>query len=367
LPCNSPRAAGHRRYGLHDLLRRYARDHAVGLSGSELAVERLLDYYQYTAVRADALIAFHTRPGPPLAVPAGLLAAPDLDDGDRALAWVRTERASLLACLDGTTRAGQHARMIALTAGIAGLLRFDGPWADAISRCTAAARAASHIGDRLGQANALTHLGSVRWRMGDYLGAAQAAKQALAIYRDLGDRTGQANALFYLGTTLQSTGDFPAGAQALEQAMEIYRDLGDRTGQGAALVDLGVVRRRTGDYRGAAGALEQALHIFRDLGSRIAEASALNETGTLYAMRREFTRAEQCYQQALELARAMFSAWDEARALAELGRCALANGHLTQAEVLLRRALEIFQRIGAAEARDLLAEVNALAGPRPAG
>jgi hypothetical protein len=41
----------------------------------------------------------------------------------------------------------------------------------------------------------------------------------------------------------------------------------------------------------------------------------------------------------------------------------MSNGHATQAEVLLRQALEIFQRIGAAEARDLLAEVNALTDP----
>ncbi len=41
----------------------------------------------------------------------------------------------------------------------------------------------------------------------------------------------------------------------------------------------------------------------------------------------------------------------------------MAAGHPTQAEVLLRQALEIIQRIDAAEAPDLLAELNALTGP----
>jgi hypothetical protein len=68
----------------------------------------------------------------------------------------------------------------------------------------------------------------------------------------------------------------------------------------------------------------------------------------------------------LELARAIASSWDEAHALAGLGRCAMAEGHATQAEVLLRQALEIFQRIGAAEAPDVLAELAALTGPPPA-
>jgi tetratricopeptide (TPR) repeat protein/transcriptional regulator with XRE-family HTH domain len=393
---------GHRRYGLHDLLRRHARDHAAGLPGSKPAVERLLDYYQHTAARADGLITHYTQPGPPLPAPPEPLATPALDDRDQALAWIRAERASLLACLDHVTHADYPARVIALTAGVAGLLRLDGPFADAIARHTAAARAASHLGDRLGRANALNHLGAVRWRWADYQGAAQALERGLRIYRDLGDRLGEANALLYLGTTLRSTGDHPGGVRVLEQALDIYRDLGDRLGQANALIYLGrpprttdsyqgstqameqaleifrdlgdpigqgnvlihlaVARRRAGDYPGAADGVEQAVHIFRALGSRTGEASALNEWGTLYRVRGDVARAEGCHEQALELARSITSLWDEAHALAGLGRCALASGHSAQAVVFLRQALEIFQRIGAAEARELLAEFNAISG-----
>lgn len=399
--------ASHRRYGMHDLLRRYARDHAADLPGSEQAVKRLLDYYQYAAARADALLAFQSQPGPALAAPTGRFATPGLEDEDQALAWARAERASLLACLDHVTRTAQHARVIALTGGIAGLLRRDGPFAEAITRHTVAAQAAARLGDRLGQANALTQIGSVRWRMGDCPGAVQALEQALHIYRDLGDRLGQANALLWLGGTLRSTGDYQGGVQVLEQALDIYRDLGDRPGQAGALLDLGrppqtsgdyqgsvqaleqaleicldlgdrigqadafvhlgVARRRTGDYPGAAQGMEQALRIYRDVGSRPGVAKALNEKGTLYRVMGEVMQAEECHRQALELARGITSFQDEARALAGLGRCAMASGHATQAGVLLRQALEIFQRIGAAEAQDLLSEVNALNGPRPVG
>jgi hypothetical protein len=150
----------HRRYRMHDLLRRYARDHAAAGPDdtSQRAAERLLDYYRYTAARANALIALQTQPGAPPAAPTGLVVAPDLEDADQALAWARADRASLLACLDDATRTGRHARVIALTAGIAGLLRRDGPFADAITRHTTAVQAASHLGDRPGQANALNHL-----------------------------------------------------------------------------------------------------------------------------------------------------------------------------------------------------------------
>ncbi len=474
-------------YRMHDLIREHARALAGRVDPDrDQATARLLDYYQDTAARANVFIARQRRPGTAVADGAVPAAVPDLAGREQALAWARAERASLLACLDLATATGQHARVTALTAGLAGLLRRDGPWADALTRHTAAIQAAQQLGDRLGQAGALNDLGDVRRLAGDYPAAAQALEQALSIYHDLGNRLGQANALTYLGDVRQLTGDYPAAAQALEQALSIYhdlgdrlgqanalsnlalirwgtadyqaaaraleqalsiyqdlgdrhgqanalnklgvvrwttgdypaaagaqeqtlricRDIGDRLGQATALSDLGVVRlatgdypgaaraqeealsiyrdlgsrlgqanalsylgvvwRLTGDYPGAAQVLEQALGIYRDLGDRDGEAAALNERGTLHRVSGDIAQAEGCHQQALDLARAITSSWDEAHALAGLGRCALADGHAIQAEDLLRQALEIFQRTGAAEAPDLLAELDALTGPSPA-
>ncbi len=437
------------RYRMHDLIREHARALAGRLDRDgdrDGATARLLDYYQHTAARADALIARWARPGPALADGAIPAAVPDLASREQALAWTRAERASLLACLDHATGTGQHARVIALTVGLAGLLRLDGPWADAITRQTAAVQAARYLGDRLGEANAVYDLGDVLGLTGDYPAAAQALEQALGLYRDLGNRLGQANALNDLGAVRMSTGDYPAAAQALEQALGLCRDLGDRLGQAGALRNLGyvrlmtgdypaaaqaleqalgicrdlgdrlgqahalrdlgyvlrltgdypaaaqaleqalgicrdlgnrlgqanalnclgAVRRVTGDYPAAAQALEQALGIYRDLGNRGGEAEALNERGTLHRVSGDLAEAEGCHQHALDLACAIASSWDEAHALAGLGRCALAAGHATQADGLLRQALEIFQRIGAAEAPDLLAELDALTGAPPA-
>jgi hypothetical protein len=69
----------------------------------------------------------------------------------------------------------------------------------------------------------------------------------------------------------------------------------------------------------------------------------------------------------LDLARQIGSSWDEAYALAGLGRCALAVGHTAKAEDRVRQALKIFQRIEAAEASAVSAELQALTDTRPAG
>jgi tetratricopeptide (TPR) repeat protein len=146
-------------------------------------------------------------------------------------AWVRAERASLLACLNQATGTGQHARIIALTAGLAGLLRQDGPWAEAITRHATALRAAQHLGDRPGQANALNDLGDVRRLTEDHPGAVRDLEEALGISRDLEDRLGQAHALTSLGIVRLVTGDHAGAARDLEEALDIFRDLDDRLGQ----------------------------------------------------------------------------------------------------------------------------------------
>jgi hypothetical protein len=67
----------------------------------------------------------------------------------------------------------------------------------------------------------------------------------------------------------------------------------------------------------------------------------------------------------VDLAREIDSPFDEAHALAGLSRCALAAGHTADAAAGLRQALEIFQRIGAAVANDVAAELDALAEAAP--
>ncbi len=391
---------GYRRYGLHDLLRRYARDQAATDPDRDHALDRLLDYYQHTAARTQARLARQTRPGTPPAGPARPPQAPALDDAAQALAWVHLERDCLLACLDHATRTGQHARVIALTSGLTELLHRDGPRTHAITRHATAVQATRHLGDRLGEANALTDLGIHRQLAGDYPGAADDLRQALARYRDLGDRLGQANALTWLGIHRQLTGDYPgaaghlrqalaryrdlgdrlgqanaltwlgdvrrhtndypAAARDLEQALALYRDLGSRLGQANALTDLGDVRRQAGDYPAAARDLDEALALYRDIGSKDGEAEALNESGRLHLDGGELDRAQECHQQALELGRAIASASIEANALACLGRCAIAAGRIARARALLRQAHEIFQQLGAADAPAVLAELNAL-------
>jgi tetratricopeptide (TPR) repeat protein len=361
--------AGYHRYTMHDLIRRYAR----GLAGADPAgqraeaLARLVDFYRCTAASADARLTRHTRPTP-IADPAPPPAtgAPDVADTTRALAWIRTERANLLACI-ATVEDPRH--IVALTAGLTELLRRDGPWTEAVAVHEAAAEAAGQLDDRLGRANALTDLAAVHRMSGDYRSGERAGRVALDIYRDLGNRLGEANALTCLGNVWRMDGGYVAARQVLEQALGIYGDLGDRLGQANALTYLGTIAYILDEYAAAVRSLRDALSRYRDLGDRLGEAHALNFLGEVLRVAGDYPAATGTLHEALSLHRAIEDRLGQANALGYLGSVYSQTGDYQAASQALKEGLDLYRdlgdRHGQANALDSLAQARLGSGNHP--
>jgi DNA-binding SARP family transcriptional activator/tetratricopeptide (TPR) repeat protein len=333
------------RYRLHDLMRLHARGLADGdpLPDRDRALDRLLDYYERAASRADALIARH-KPAPAGPVPAH---APVLTDPEAARAWLRAERPNLIAALHHADGHAHHQRLVALAAGLDTLLCTDGPWTQAIALHTAAVAAAGSLKDHSSQADALMRLGNVRGFTGDFPAAIRDLEHALRLYRDLGNQLGQTDALTRLGDVRILTGDIPGAARDLREALHLSHDLGEQSAQAHALIRLGKVRRLTGDFPGAVRDLEHALGLYRDLGYRLGQATALSRLGDVRILTGDFRRAARDQEQSLQLYRDMGNQLGEGCALALLGQVRLSVGDPSGAAHYLEAAVDLFRRIGA--------------------
>jgi DNA-binding SARP family transcriptional activator/tetratricopeptide (TPR) repeat protein len=334
------------RYRLHDLIRLHARALADSdlLPDRDRALDRLLDYYQHTAGRADALIARRPPPSPAGTPPAH---APALAEPETALAWLRTERPNLIAALHYAAGHAYHERLIALDAGLDTLLRTDGPWPQAIVSHTAAATAARALGDYSSHADALMRLGNVRGFTGDFPSAVRDLEQALRLYRELGNRLGQADALTRLGDVRILTGDFPDADRDLREALRLSNDLGEQPGQAHALIRLGKLKRLTGDFPGAVRDLERALHLYQELGYHLGQATALSRLGDVRILTGDFPGAARDQEMALRLYRDVGDQMGEGSALALLGQVRLLAGDHHGAARQLESAVDLFRRIGA--------------------
>ena len=337
------------RYRMLDLIRRHARALSEQDSAGEreAAAGRLLDYYAHTARRADAAISFPCAwPGPSGPGPAH---SPDLADQDTARAWLRTERANLLAAVASADARADEERLVALTAGLATLLAQDGPWPVAIELFTAAAQAAARRSDRYAQAHALTILGSMRSGIGQYPGAIHDLEQARDLFRSLGEPGGQANALTVLATTRYMIDDVPGALRDVGQAVELKKSLGGRRGQADALLTQGNIRILTNDLVGAIPDLEQARELYRDLGEHTGQAGALFALFALAEIRRVIGRypdALRDLEQALALFRAQGNLNGQARALYLLGDVRRMLGKFPAAMEDLEQALELQRGLG---------------------
>jgi DNA-binding SARP family transcriptional activator/tetratricopeptide (TPR) repeat protein len=344
-----------RRYRMHDLIRQYARSLAAAEDAGERdrATGRLLDYYQHTAEAADRVLARSRAPvtDPAPAPPA----APRLASRDLAQAWMATERANLVACVDLALARGGHARVTGLTSAMAGHLRGAGALSQAIALHAVAAAAAQQLGDQLGHANALLNLGEARRLTGDYPAATSVLEQARDIYRGRADRLGEANALLHLGDVRRLTDDYPGATSMLEQALAMIRGSGDRLGEANGLLCLGMVRRLTGDFPDAARLLDLARGIYREIGDSPGEVKALRDLGVVQLETDDYTGGTVMLEQALGIARATGDRPGAANVLFYLGIARRLTGSFPDAARLLEQALEINQDIG-----DRLGHANAL-------
>jgi DNA-binding SARP family transcriptional activator/tetratricopeptide (TPR) repeat protein len=337
------RVAG--RYRLHDLIRLHAhvladRDPAAA---RDTALDRLMDYYQHTAGHADALISPVPRLAPAGPGPAH---APALPDADTSRAWLRTERPNLLAALRYATSHAHPERAVALTAGLATLLRDDGPWPEALDLHTGAITAARSLGDHTGQAAALTQLGIIRNLTGDCPGALNALEQATQLYQKLGDPLGLANALHNHGDIRGFLDDYPGWADDLEQALRLYQQLGNLLGQANALARLSNIRRYTGDYPAAIPGLEQALRLYQRLGDRYGQAKMLISLGNAQRLTGDYAGAARNLQESLRLNGHLDNQLGRANSLSELGELRRLTGDYLDAARYLEQGLQMFQDLG---------------------
>ncbi|MDI6103060.1 BTAD domain-containing putative transcriptional regulator [Actinoplanes sp. NEAU-A12] len=343
------------RYGMHDLLRAYAAELAIGHDSEadrEAAVTRLFDHYLAGATAAMTTLY------PDGAPPAGHV--------DAARAWIEAERPNLAAvCLHGAAH-GRHRHTIALAETLFRYLDAGGPVAEAATVTASAVSAARAVGDREAQARALSNLGRLHRRQGRLHEAAETYHQALILYADLGEPAAEALVLRNLGSVDWRLGDYRQAADHYRRAWMLYRHLGDDAGQADALVRLGLIDARLGDHEQAAQRFGSALELYATLGDRFSEAYVLSLLARLPHRPAPLDRAAAHLEQSLATVQRTGDRTAEAYVLTDLAAVHARQGRLREASGHLRRAIVLHQRIGdrasEAEALNDLGQVLRAAG-----
>ena len=129
-----------------------------------------------------------------------------------------------------------------------------------------ALRMAEKISYAAGIAKAKLTLGSIVFHAGEFQATIQYVLPSIAILRELGHPFDLAAALNRLAGALAGIHDYAAAQQAHEECRDIYQSLGYRRGVATTLQNLGGEAFDQGDYSRARALLCEALRIRRELG-----------------------------------------------------------------------------------------------------
>jgi DNA-binding SARP family transcriptional activator len=286
------------RYAFHDLLRRYAAEHAErDATESVAAAARLSGWYLRGADRAARLLFPDV-----LRLPTAA-AGPDngsirFADRGAALAWLHAERNNLIAaCV--TLADGGPPRLAWLLAGaLRGYLGRHGHRIDYRTVVSAALDAAIRDGDERAQAMLNHSLAHVHHSQGRHESAIECLEQAMVLSRRSGWSDSEGIAHSNLGIVYAETGRLDLAAQRFTTALRLVRDSGGTSGVGTILTNLGHLHRLQGRLELAAAELTEAIAAYERSGaaSRAVEAqdslgSALHELGRFTDA---LTRLEHC-------------------------------------------------------------------------
>ena len=372
------------RFRFHDLLHAHARGLSAQDGQGSDALSRLLDYYVHTSWAADDFLATRRRRDGS-EEPGSAVAAPEFPDQDAAAAWLRTERANLLAAV-ALDELGP-ARTLSLIRALSSHLTFEGPWSLAVDLYRRAVTIAREHGDRLAEATATLELGGFLERVGRYEAVIECVSHASCVYRELGDRLGEGHALSLLGQVafVQSRladsfdlieralasytaeegserdtarclwrlgcirsfqGDNAQAEGWIRRAMDAYVQIGDLRGESDCLLNYARALYALGDFTAVAPALERALVLSRRCGYRLGTANVLSEMATYQVSIGEYAEAAEKLTEALRINRELGFPLGEGYDHLILGRIGFAIGDLDSALRLYGRALALLHEIG---------------------
>ncbi|MBI5951030.1 MAG: tetratricopeptide repeat protein [Chloroflexi bacterium] len=149
-----------------------------------------------------------------------------------------------------------------------------GQTGEAVQQGEQALKFAKQIGDRHGEAVALTVLGLIAVENEGPASARLYHEQALTISREIKDRYLEAKILNNLANAVVSLGDIPAAQDYYSESFSIFHEHGDLSGKGLILSNLGWLAGILGNYPAAREYYERCLPILSKIGSRMEEMYA---------------------------------------------------------------------------------------------
>ncbi|MFD5552643.1 tetratricopeptide repeat protein [Streptomyces sp. NPDC127068] len=347
------------RYGLHDLVRAFARHHVQpGRDGETVDIERatvrqVLEH-QLHNVRACDRVLDRQR-----ALPIG--------EPDRVTVTDPAEPGQAMAFLDEEYAAVQRGIRLATGQGIKryewllSMTLVTYQWRrhlldDALKNLRYAAAAAESAAAAVDCAMVHRMLAGTQWRLGMYDAAVGNLRRAVLLSEGDSSEEGRlslARSLHRLGITLRKQGDGTGAEEALGQALELCREVSDPVGEAAVLNALGALYHDRSDHEQALRRCADALGAVERTVERSGLADVLFTMAKVHLARSERDEAISLYRRACDIYREQGNWPNEDKVRRLFADVLVSAGETVKAVAELERVIVLRELMGGAGVREV--------------
>jgi tetratricopeptide (TPR) repeat protein len=340
------------RFRFHDLVRAYAAELSATDPERRAAVDRLVDYYLGTTMRADGIIQPHRHDPAALDQPPTSL---EVTDHESAITWFTLEHPTLQAMVGLAAEHGFADRAWRLAWASTTYIRRSGRWGERVIIQRTALSAALAAGDRLGQAVMSRHLASSIARLGQYQEAVVLLDRAAAIYHALDDHDGIVKNHLAYARVMGGRGNHGEALTHARAAWELTRDSASQLARADALTAMGQQLCMLERHEQAQPLCSRALELYESIGHAEGQADTLLTLGEIAQALGQYETAIACYRESARLDRQLGDRFWEAVALEHLADACQDPATATSA---LREALDIYREIRHPAANRVLARLT---------
>lgn len=189
-------------------------------------------------------------------------------------------------------------------------------------------------------ADAQTRLGTALLYLGDNAQAQSVLRQAIATYQRNGNPHGEASARESLGKSFASSNQGNAAREQYQRAMAIYQGIGDLAGTTTAYTDLSRMLWIAGDRDGATTAARHVLEISRETGDLSMQRWGLQALATAASDEAASDDVIKDYQEVLALDEKLTNTGGGVWELANYADVLRMRGDLVEADAICKRGEE---------------------------
>jgi tetratricopeptide (TPR) repeat protein len=315
------------RFGMHDLVRLYAKElamHDHAAAEQDRTLRRLVDFYLHSAFAGDRLLYPHRAPvrlEPPHPGCHPLDFAGEAD----VLDWFAAEHANLVAAQQAAMERHWYREVWLLSRALDTFHYRQGLVADNVTCSRLGAVAVEHLSDPSALVLAYRQLGRAHTRAGELPEAVACLQRALALATSDNDR---GHCRHDLARALSRQHQYAAAVTHLESAVESYVLAANPVGEAHARNALGRCHLELGHLDTARSQCEQALALHERHGNRGGEAVTLDNLAAIAARSSRHADAIPLFRRAIAACQAVGDSYLEAACTERLGS-ALAADHQT--------------------------------------